>query len=73
MLGLYYCSSFSGLYPTNQHAVIIARHRGHALKLLVEKLKEENLFFGKNEHLTMDDIKALDFVPGVVVFNDGDY
>ena len=62
------CTSFGGHYPVGTAAVIVARDRGHARRLLRKALKECGLE-EDNEIFVEVDVETA----GAIVLRDGEY
>lgn len=70
---LYHNTSFPGHYPVGTAAVIVARDRAQAKRLLMEEAKKYGL------KLADDDVDVKDFilmdtgVPACIILHDGNY
>lgn len=73
-----YYSTFSGHYIGGS-AIVIARHRGHALELLKDRLRREPItkvqsLLDENLNITIEDLIEIPMdKAGVWNFNNGDY
>lgn len=70
------CTSFIGTWPVGTAAVISARNRGHAKKLLLNAFKQAGLdeLFQKNKGLDVATFKEFDpTIPHALILLDGDY
>lgn len=71
---VYYTTEFKGHCPVGTAAVIVARDRGHALRLLRAALADANLLTDKNARLTKEIFRKVDpRKTGATILQDGDY
>lgn len=68
-----YKVNFHGFWPVGANAIVMARDRGHARRMLLKELDERGLA-EKNKDIELDAFVECDFGNyGVVILADGNY
>lgn len=68
----YYKVNFEGYWPVGAGAIVIARDRGHARRLLMNELEKMGLD-KKNSDIPLDAFELIPHAIGVHILNDGNY